>query len=166
MKEIFWSEHTSSQMWCYLKFPFWDEEMKSEMKSFFFDKGMKRQMKSEMKSEVEFNWRDDKWDKGMKSEMKRWKKISVQTYVKPNLVLSQIPFTVGVGVVRVWCRRGGGGGPKTKLPTMVWNMLLFWNFWDPMKFAKFRVWANKQATIQTDIHPYRHHSDYDKSLHS
>ena len=47
MKEIFQSEHMSGQIWCYLKFPFWDEEMKSEMKNFFFfDEGMKRQMES------------------------------------------------------------------------------------------------------------------------
>ena len=82
----------SSQIWCYLKFPFWDEEMKSEMKRGFFYAGVKRQMKSEMKSEVEFNWRDDKWDEEMNSEMKRSKKISVWTYVKPILVSSQIPF--------------------------------------------------------------------------
>ena len=50
MKKNVWSEHMSSQIWCYLKFHFWDEEMKIEMKS-FFDEGMKRQMKSE----VEFN---------------------------------------------------------------------------------------------------------------
>ena len=42
----------SSQIWCYLKFPLWDEEMKSEIKRCFSDEEMKREMKGEMKSEV------------------------------------------------------------------------------------------------------------------
>ena len=56
--------------------------------------------------------------------------FSVRTYAKPNLVFSKISFIfVGGG--------GGGGVQKSKLLRMAWNMVLFWNFWDPMKFSKF-----------------------------
>ena len=44
-------------------------------------------------------WKDEKWDEEMKSEM-RWRDeknlFSVQTYVKPNLVLSQILFRMAI----------------------------------------------------------------------
>ena len=50
MEKNFWSGHISSQIWCYQKFSFWDEEMKSEMKRYFFKEEMKREMKSEIKS--------------------------------------------------------------------------------------------------------------------
>ena len=55
----------------------------------------------------------------------------VRTHVKPNLVFSKISFMWG---------GGGGGGvcvKKSKLLRMAWNMVLFWNFWDPMKFSEF-----------------------------
>ena len=58
--------------------------MKSEMKRWkkkIFSLNM-----HEAKSGVVSNLRDAE----MKSKMKRWKKISVQTHVKPNLVLFQI----------------------------------------------------------------------------
>ena len=56
----------------------------------------------------------------------------VRTYVKPNLVFSKIPFTLG---------GGGGGVQKSKLIRMAWNMVSFWNFWDPMKFSE--IWSEK-----------------------
>ena len=72
-------------------------------------------------------WTKKIWIK-KKFELKKiWKKFfSVQTYVKPNLVFSKISFMLG-----------GGGVQKSKLLRMAWNIVSFWNFWDPMKFSKF-----------------------------
>ena len=100
-------------------------------------------------------WKDEKWDEQMKSEMNRCKKkFSVWTYVKPNLVLSQIPFTMV-------------GPPQKNLLRMVWNMSLFRNFWDLINFFWGGVGGGgsevkKQASIPT----YRHDSDQIKLLHS
>ena len=40
---------------------------------------------------------------------------------------------------QIWCflkfpLRWGGGSKKSKLLRNAWSMVLFWNFWDPMKF--------------------------------
>ena len=52
------------------------------------------------------------------------KNVLVETYVKPNLVLPQNPFTTegggGVG--------GGGGVQGLKIKVAQNNMVLFWNF--------------------------------------
>ena len=37
---------------------------------------------------------------------------------------------------------------------MFWNMFSFWNFWNPMKFAKFFIWANKQPNNHAYNHSY------------
>ena len=50
MKKEFQSEHMSSQIWCYLKFSFWDEEMKKWDEEMFFQWRDEREMKSEVKS--------------------------------------------------------------------------------------------------------------------
>ena len=73
-------------------------------------------------------WTKKTWIK-KKFELKKiWKFFfSVRTYVKPNLVFSKISFMFG----------GGGGVKKSKLIRMAWNMVLFWNFWDLIKFSKF-----------------------------
>ena len=49
LKKKNWSENMSSQIWCYLKFPLWDEEMKSETMKCFSDEEMKSEVKSYMK---------------------------------------------------------------------------------------------------------------------
>ena len=57
--------------------------------------------------------------------------------------------------------RWGGGGQKKKLFRMCWNMLSFWNFWNPAKFFE-KVYRQKKVNRQTD----RHHSEniYDAPL--
>ena len=84
MKKIFfWSEHVSSQIWCYLKLvrwrdEEWDEEMNRWRKFFWVRTCMKPNLVLSEISE-------------MKSEMKRWRKFFlVRTCIKPNLVLSEI----------------------------------------------------------------------------
>ena len=122
-KKSCWSEHTSSQIWCYLKFERWKfffsvkpnlvlfqiQDMNNEMKRwksllgsehmssqiwcyFKFERWRVRWRKKnfdinihQANSAVISNSRDDEWDEEMKKT-----KFSVQTYVKPNLVLFQI----------------------------------------------------------------------------
>ena len=114
-KNFFGSEHMSSQIWCSLKLvrwrdEKWDEEMKRWKKNFWVWTYVKPNLVlsqiSEMKKWTDgkiflsehtssqiwcylklVRWRDEQWDE----EMKRWKKnFWVWTYVKPNLVLSEI----------------------------------------------------------------------------
>ena len=82
----------------------WDKRSDEEMKKINNDKSrwrvrwkMMNEMKSEMKWGEEVNGRDEKWDEEWDEEMKN--KFLVQTYINPNLVLSQILFTGGMGVV-------------------------------------------------------------------
>ena len=87
--KFFWgSKHMSSQIWCYLKLVRWrDEEWDEEMnrwKIIFGSEHMSSQIWCSLKLA---RCRDEKWDE----EINRWKKnFGVWTYVKPNLVLSQI----------------------------------------------------------------------------
>ena len=87
MKKIFfWSEHVSSQIWCYLKLVRWrDEEWDEEMNRWRKFFGVWTCIKPNLVlSEIS----------EMKTEMKRWtdekKFFWVQTCIKPNLVLSEI----------------------------------------------------------------------------
>ena len=111
-KNFFWSEHVSSQIWCYLKLVRWrDEEMK---KKFFWSKHVSSQIWCYLKL---VRWRDEEWDEQMKKKifgsehvssqiwcylkLVRWrdeewdeqmkkKTFGVRTCIKPNLVLSEI----------------------------------------------------------------------------
>ena len=102
-KEQFQSEHTSSQIWCYLKFERWRDGKTigsnthpakfcviSNLRDQKWDEEMKTTKNKfgpnicQAKSDVISNLRDEEGDEEMKSF------FLVQTYVKPNLVLSQI----------------------------------------------------------------------------
>ena len=116
----FQSKHMSSQIWCYLKFERWRGEKKigpnicqakSDVISNLGDEELDEEMKNNflVKSGVISNLRGEelRWRKkifspnicqtksgvisNLRGEELRWRKIFlVQTYVKPNLVLSQI----------------------------------------------------------------------------
>ena len=77
-KKIFWSEHVSSQIWCYLKLVRWRVRWRDEENVFWVRTCIKPNLVLSEISE-------------MKSEMNRWRKFFlVWTCIKPNLVLSEI----------------------------------------------------------------------------
>ena len=82
-KNFFWSEHVSSQIWCYLKLVRWRVRWDEQMKKIFFwvrtciKPNLVLSEISEMKR-WRVRWRDEK------------KFFWVQTCIKPNLVLSEI----------------------------------------------------------------------------
>ena len=108
MKIFFWSEHVSSQIWCYLKLVRWrDEQMKkmffwvwtcikpnlvlseiSEMKSemkrwtneenFFWSEHVSSQIWCYLKL---VRWRDEEWDE----EMNRWRKVFGSEHVSSQI---------------------------------------------------------------------------------
>ena len=82
---FFWSEHVSSQIWCYLKLVRWRVRWRDEqIKKFFGSEHVSSQIWCYLKL---VRWRDEEWDE----EMNRWRKFFwVQTCIKPNLVLSEI----------------------------------------------------------------------------
>ena len=90
MKNIFfWSEHVSSQIWCYLKLvrwrdEEWDEEMNRWRTFFWVQTCIKPNLVLSEISEMK-RWRVRWRDEQMKKHF-----FLVQTCIKPNLVLSEI----------------------------------------------------------------------------
>ena len=88
---FFWSEHVSSQIWCYLKLVRWRVRWRwrkmnrwNLVLKFFFSFGSEH-----VSSQIWCYLKLVRWR--VKSEMNRWRKFFwVRTCIKPNLVLSEI----------------------------------------------------------------------------
>ena len=82
-KNFFWSEHVSSQIWCYLKLVRWrDEEWDEQMKKIFF-------WSEHVSSQIWFYLKLVRWRVRWRDEQIK-KFFLVRTCIKPNLVLSEI----------------------------------------------------------------------------
>ena len=73
-------------------------------------------------------WTKKIWIK-KKFELKKiWKKFFFRSEHTSSQIWCFLKFPL--------CVWGGGGGvKKSKLLRNAWNMVSFWNFWDPMKFG-------------------------------
>ena len=79
-RKFFWSEHVSSQIWCYLKLVRWRVRWR---KFFFGSEHVSSQIWCYLKL---VRWRDEEWDEDEQMKKIFW----VRTCIKPNLVLSEI----------------------------------------------------------------------------